>query len=89
MDAERKWISVDDRLPLEEREVEIAFFDGTEMCRCFGAFDGHRGSWWTADTEIEVDIIGSKVTHWRWCSPLPAPPSEQQKERLAHGDSDA
>lgn len=62
------WVSVEDDLPKGGTEVEIAYWDGTCMCRTFGAHI--TGTWY----EFEDEIL--KVTHWREATPLPEPPKD-------------
>ena len=72
--AADNWISVDDRLPLHNNEVEIAFWDGCYMCRAFGIFE--YGEWMSCGDEIEEDRQ-FRVTHWREATPLPPPPTDK------------
>lgn len=55
-------------------EVEIAFFDGTLMCRIFGCYDHKEGAWYVNGEPFEQN--GFKVTHWRTASNLPEPPKD-------------
>jgi len=71
-----EWISVEDRLPEQnDREVDIAFWDGTYMCRIYGAYDHDAGAWYVGQMPlIEEDTPEWKVTHWKYPTPLPEPP---------------
>lgn len=73
------WVPVETDFPndgMEDaREVEIAFWDGCYMCRCFGGYTDY--SWWIGDEPLETH--GREVIAWRECSPLPPPPEQKPR----------
>jgi hypothetical protein len=74
---ELPWISVEDNCPDTNREVEIAFWDGSYMCRIHGGYDD--GEWWIGDKPWNSDdCFGPEypVTHWKEAAILPNPPEE-------------
>ena len=67
-----KWISVEDRLPEEDKKVKILinyFLGGTEVREVAKA--AFRNGLWSGD---KVYITHPLVSHWM---PLPEPPKEQ------------
>lgn len=69
LDAMPKWISVEDDIPTDDRDV-LAWVGNKEIAIAW--FDGYTGEW-HAYGSYEGD-----VTHWM---PLPEPPKEDANER--------
>ena len=66
------WVSVEDRLPdtfMPFRELELAWFSGFEMCRCFG--DYTEDGWYSGDESMD-----ELISHWREPTHLPPAPSK-------------
>lgn len=65
------WISVFQ--PPYDKELEIAYFDGTCMCRCFGAYTDE--GWFSGKWKIEDDF---KVMYWKYPTELPEIKSDKE-----------
>lgn len=73
LESQGQWVSVEDRLPDNDREVEVAHYTGVCMCRSFAEY--RRWRWWSGD----YLITGWTPDYWKEAAPLPIPPSEDKK----------
>lgn len=69
LESHQRWVAVSESKPTDD-EVEIAFWDGTLMCRIFGAWDAREGAWYAGGEPLEGS--GVEVVAWRPCGDLPA-----------------
>ena len=60
-----EWISVNDRLPSPPEYAEVLVTDGW---RCWSAYCGIFGDWWTAYKNSD-----NPITHWQPMPELPKP----------------
>ena len=73
--AQPKWISVEERLPLEDGQcVLCAVKDYWGVAVCEGCYSKVSNRIWPNDEDCVLD----EVTHWM---PLPEPPKEETDER--------
>lgn len=73
LNTRNQWIPVTERLPEHGIEVEIAYFDGLSMGRCFGAYIDDIDGWYKGGFKLEPTF---NVTHWKGASALPLHPEE-------------
>ena len=66
------WHEANDLPPYGIPEVEIVYWDGSYLCRCFGAYDHDAGGWYVSQEPLETD--GFEVRYWAYPRLLPSEP---------------
>ncbi len=72
------WHTANDLPPIQIPELEILYWDGTYVCRCFGTYDHEMKAWYTCQEPLETD--GFEVRHWAYPRLMPAPDKQKTDE---------
>jgi hypothetical protein len=69
-------VAADDLPPYNHDEVEVAFWDGSDMCRIFATLFPD-GEWWAGQDRLDEDF---EIVYWRYPTPMPDYPYEQDED---------